>query len=91
MNYVNTIRRIIAIDNGISRIINRDDERCDSIWDKLEDKLEDKRDALVKSIKDYIKCPDRTNKELRHRTVIRGKQVRLACRYLNVDYYRVIR
>lgn len=87
MNYVNTIRRIIAIDNGISRIINRDDERSDSIWDKLEDK----RDALVKSIKDYIKCPDRTNKELRHRTVIRRKQVKLACRYLNVDYYRIIR
>lgn len=87
MKYVNTIRRIIAINNGISRIINRDDERYDELWDSLEDK----RDILVKSIKDYIKCPDRTNKELRYRAFIRRKQVNLACKYLDVDYYRIIR
>lgn len=86
MNYVNTIRRIIAIDKGIERI-DAFNDRYDAIWNKLEDK----RDLLVKSIKDYIKCPDRTNKELRHRTFIRRKQVRLACALLGVDYFRIIR
>ena len=87
MKYVNAINRITAIDKGISRIINRNDERCDEIWDKLEDK----RDVLVKSIKDYLRCPDRTDKELRRRSFVRRKQVKVACRLLNVDYYKIIR
>lgn len=85
MNYVNTIRRIIKIDEAIDRVPNEDR------FDDIIDKLFDKRDALVKSIKDYIKCPDRTNKELRHCSFIRRKQVQLACRLLGVDYYRIIR
>lgn len=84
MKYINTLRRIVKINEALDRI-DELDERYDDIWEKLWDK----HDALVKSIKDYIRCPDRTNNELRYRTFIRRKQVMLACRYLNIDYYRL--
>lgn len=86
MKYVNVIRRIIAIDKGLLRI-DFFDEKYDDIWFKLLDK----RSALVKSIKDFTECPDRTNKELRYKSFLYRKQVRLACRLLGVDYYKVIR
>ena len=82
MKYVNTLRRIVAIDNALLRIDPFNDA-YDEIWDKLWDK----RKALVKSIKDYARCPDRTSEELRKITYVRRKQVKLACRYFNIDYY----
>lgn len=84
MKYINTLRRIVKINEALDRI-DELDERYDDIWNKLWDK----RDAFVKSIKDYIRCPDKTDKELRRKSYIRRKQVLLACRYLNIDYYRL--
>lgn len=91
MNYVKTLRKISIIDKALDNIIALSfvDDEYDDEYDNISDHLFDRRDALVKSIKDYIRCPDRTNKELRYRTYIRRKQIKLACRYLNIDYYRL--
>ena len=85
MSYVKTIRRIIKIDEALGRI------PWDDKYDEVYERLCDKRDLLVASIKEYLKCPDRTVRELRVRSYQRKKQVKLACQLLKVDYYTVIR
>ncbi len=91
MNYVHTLRQIVKINEALDNIMALSFMSEDSFdeYDNIFNRLYDIRDTLVKSIKDYIKCPDRTNEELRYRTFIRRKQVKLACRYLNIDYYRL--
>lgn len=85
MNYVNIIRRIIKIDEAIDRIPWNDK------YDDVYENLCNKRDLLVASIKEYLKCPDRTVRELRVRSLQRKKQVKLACQLLSVNYYSIIR
>ncbi len=85
MKYVNVIRRIIKIDTVLQKIPC--DEKYDNVWELLCDR----RDYLVKSIREYMKCPDRTNQELRKASYQRKKQIKKTCELLKVNYYRVIR
>lgn len=86
MKYVNIIRRIVSIDNALHRI-PMDNDR----FDEIDDRLWNKRKELAQSLKDYTRCPDRTNKELRHHYYGHRKQVKLACRLLGADYDKVVR
>lgn len=85
MKYVHTIRRITALDKAIRKAPNTEK------YDDILDALFDKRDMLVSHLKQYIRCPDRTDYELRKAYYYRRKQLQLACKLLNVDYYRVMR
>lgn len=76
MEIVKTIRRMLAIRDGIRRChILETDGRYDEIWEKLHDKY----DMLLKQLRTY-----RRNRE---RCGLR--QVELACRLLGVRYYNL--
>lgn len=83
MKYVNIIRRINKIDTAISAAPTHDK------YDDIVDALFNKRDMLVTQLKRYKNCPDKTNQELRKEYYGRRKQLRLACKLLNVDYFRI--
>lgn len=91
MKYVNTIRRIAMLSKALHRSQNADhDEHYeDRIFD-AEDRVIAKRYELSRSLRNYVTCPDRTNRELRRQYANRRKQVKLACRLLGVDYYGII-
>ena len=91
MKYVNIIRRISMLNAALHRSWNTDHAEPyeDRIYD-IEDRLRAKRKELSQSLKDYITCPDRTNRELRRYYANRRRQVKLACRLLHIDYDRII-
>lgn len=91
MKYVNVIRRIIAIDHALETLCDHAGFYTTDRWDEIEDRLWDKRKQLSDVLNGYLHCPDRTDKELRHRYCEHRKQVKLACRILGVDFYRVKR
>lgn len=90
MKYVNTIRRIMMLDNALVRIQTHDSFWDSDRYDDVDDRLFGKRNELVRSLRNYVTCPDRTNRELRRQYANRRKQVKLACRLLGVDFYGII-
>ena len=91
MKYVNTIRRIAMLSKALHRSWNTDHSEYyeDRIFD-AEDRAAAKRRELIQSLRNYVTCPDRTNRELRRQYANRRKQVKLACKLLGVDYYESI-
>lgn len=85
MEIVKTIKRIIALDKADKRIPVKkslEDDTLFAIWGSIVDK----RELLSNNLKSYINAPDD-----RRERYIRRKCVKLACKLLSVDYYRVIR
>lgn len=91
MKYVNTIRRIITIDNAISRVYDSDKYYDTTYYDDVLNRLEDKRDALVQTLRDYTACNDRNDKTQMGERVRKRKQIRLACKLLGISDYRILR
>lgn len=85
MKYINIIRRITLINKAIDRVPDAE------AYDNIANRLFDKKDILVKSLKDYIKCLDMTDKEQRRTSAVKRRQLKLACRLLNSDYYSIIK
>lgn len=83
MKYVNIIRRIDNLNKAILRI------PLDERYDELYFSIDDKRRQLRDSLRVYIHCPDRTDRELRRRYSAHRKQVKLACQLLGVDYHAI--
>jgi hypothetical protein len=76
MEIVKTIRRMLALREGIRRChILETDGRYDEIWDRLNDKYE----VLLKQLRSYR----------RNRACYGSRQVDLACRLLGVKYYNL--
>lgn len=84
MEIVKTLRRMLALRDGIKRCPVTDDR-----YDDVLDALEDKYDELHKTLRVYRVCSDKTNREERIKAHYRRKAVDLACRYLNIDWYRL--
>lgn len=91
MKYVSIIRRILSIDNALSRLPLHDSYYDTERYDDIEDRLWNKRKELAQLISEYTSCPDRTNKELRRHYYGHKNQVKLACRLLGADFYKVLR
>ena len=76
MEIVKTIRRMIALLDGIKRCdILETDGRYDEVWEKLHDKYDLLRDQL----RAYRRCKERQGR----------KQVDLACKLLGVNYHKL--
>lgn len=75
MKIVKTIRRMIALRDGISRCNILDtDGRYDEVWERLNDKYE----TLRHQLRTYYRCGKRYS-----------SQVKLACRLLGVNYHNL--
>lgn len=85
MKYVSTIRRIIKLDEAISRAPTT--ER----YDEIVERLLDKRDMLSRSIREYAAYSHSADRAVRRACIYRRKQVNLACTLLGVDYYKIVR
>lgn len=85
MKYVSTIRRIIKLDEAISRA------PLTERYDDIVERLLDKRDMLSRSIKEYAAYPHTADRAIRRAYLYRRKQVKLACTLLGVDYHKIVR
>lgn len=76
MEIVKTIRRMLALRDGIRRCnVLETEGRYDEIWERLNDKYK----MLLKQLRTYRRCRERHG----------SRQVDLACRLLGVKYYNL--
>jgi len=83
MNYVNITKRIIVLLNAYSRAISYDNKHSNS---SISDAFEDKIYLLQQQVLTWIKDSHRV-----HVRSMRRQQVKLACKLLHCDYYRIYR
>ena len=81
MMYVNLIRRIDLLNKAVDR--TPDDDR----HEKILDAVWDKRVMLVNELKSYIRENAPIGSAERY---IKRKQVKTACRLLNINYHSVV-
>lgn len=92
MKIVNTIKRMIALNNAIKRSANLQNKMFDNktitnekldALDSLDDRLWDKFDTLKKEVKNW----ERSTKLTRSERIARRSQIDLVCRHLNIKWY----
>lgn len=85
MNYVNCIKRIVALLSAHSRACDFAERHADDITVDIDFKIEDKISDLRAGVAEWV-----NSSETRKIRCNRRKQLRTACRLLGVDVYTVL-
>ena len=80
MEIVKTVKRINALNKAAERISDLD--KYFDVWDRILDK----KDLLIAELKAYARSDSN-----RKNTIRRWKNIKLACKLLNLEYYRIMR